>query len=346
MPKNAPEQTPEPKLIDIIPDRLLRLKIPMELPAAPGEKPVVSGSLNCYLIRTRSGRWAVIDTGFASPAGFAGWRMAVSTLGIGPKDIEYIILTHYHPDHAGMAGWFESWTDAPIYLHSIDIGAYYTELVDCQENTENTVLMMRRYGMEGTFSDIAEKQERVRGMFVEPCAHIIPMEEGAEFPVYKGSLKAVLAPGHTAGQCVFLWPEEKYLFAADLLLPVTFSPVCMHPYGDKDPIGSFIAALDRFLTLDIGDYTVLPGHGWPFDSPLQRAAAERQHYLDASEKYLEMCAAGANTPWLAALNIQSQGSRRRLRSLTGESIAYYEYLYGKGRLQKSEDGGVFRFRLP
>ena len=49
--------------------------------------------------------WTIIDTGFSSKKTKAIW----GTLIAGPLDgkpISRLIVTHYHPDHIGLAGWF------------------------------------------------------------------------------------------------------------------------------------------------------------------------------------------------------------------------------------------------
>ncbi|MEZ4656970.1 MAG: MBL fold metallo-hydrolase [Caldilineaceae bacterium] len=44
----------------------------------------------------------------AEPARCAGrWHAALAELAIGFADIRQIVLTHTHPDHFGMAGWFQ-----------------------------------------------------------------------------------------------------------------------------------------------------------------------------------------------------------------------------------------------
>jgi len=49
--------------------------------------------------------WTIIDTGFASKRGRGIWQ----TLLNGPlagKPVSRVVVTHHHPDHVGLAGWF------------------------------------------------------------------------------------------------------------------------------------------------------------------------------------------------------------------------------------------------
>ena len=44
-------------------------------------------------------------------------RRRLSQLGMGPKSIRGILLTHGHLDHAGNLAWLKEWTGAPVYGH-------------------------------------------------------------------------------------------------------------------------------------------------------------------------------------------------------------------------------------
>jgi len=55
---------------------------------------------NIYLLRTSSG-WIMIDAGW--PDTFAHLQRLLKQNGISADDIRYLLITHFHPDHAGLA---------------------------------------------------------------------------------------------------------------------------------------------------------------------------------------------------------------------------------------------------
>jgi len=57
-------------------------------------------STNSYLIRTNGG-WLMIDAGW--PDTFSQILRLLNQNGISVNEIDYLFVTHYHPDHAGLA---------------------------------------------------------------------------------------------------------------------------------------------------------------------------------------------------------------------------------------------------
>ena len=56
-------------------------------------------STNCYLIQAQDG-WLMIDTGW--PDTFSQLLQLLSQNNIAVNEINYLVVTHYHPDHAGL----------------------------------------------------------------------------------------------------------------------------------------------------------------------------------------------------------------------------------------------------
>ena len=68
--------------------------------------PMALDHVNVYALRDDDG-WTVIDTGFASKKSKAIWQDFIDgPLGGGP--VNKVIVTHHHPDHIGLAGWFQT----------------------------------------------------------------------------------------------------------------------------------------------------------------------------------------------------------------------------------------------
>jgi glyoxylase-like metal-dependent hydrolase (beta-lactamase superfamily II) len=78
-------------------DGILWLRLPL---------PMALDHVNIYALDDGDG-WTIVDTGFHSRRGEALWQ----TLLDGPlsaKPVTRVVATHHHPDHIGMAGWFQA----------------------------------------------------------------------------------------------------------------------------------------------------------------------------------------------------------------------------------------------
>ncbi|WP_163590539.1 MBL fold metallo-hydrolase, partial [Klebsiella variicola] len=65
-----------------------------------------------YLIEDGDG-WAVLDTGIDDAVTRAAWEALVA----GPlkgRRLTRLIVTHFHPDHIGLAGWLAERFEIPL----------------------------------------------------------------------------------------------------------------------------------------------------------------------------------------------------------------------------------------
>jgi len=67
--------------------------------------------VHCYLLRSSTGGWILVDTGLGSRDPEAKWRPVLDEL---DAPIEQIVVTHMHPDHVGGARDIQELTGAPV----------------------------------------------------------------------------------------------------------------------------------------------------------------------------------------------------------------------------------------
>src|SRR5271155_3898904 len=112
------------------------LRFPVADPPAPGETvPIAPGVLwlrmplpfaldhiNLWLIADGDA-WTIVDTGYAMPESKALWERIFAER-LGGRPVSRIIVTHYHPDHIGLADWLcerwrvRLWTTEKEWLHA------------------------------------------------------------------------------------------------------------------------------------------------------------------------------------------------------------------------------------
>ena len=98
--------------------RVFQFKVPM-----PANSLIPDGGLRytlVYALSTPSSGWVVIDAGLNTDDGFQAFQDQLSEAGIPAGDVALILITHAHPDHAGLANRIKELTGAQVAMHRLD----------------------------------------------------------------------------------------------------------------------------------------------------------------------------------------------------------------------------------
>lgn len=190
------------------------------------------------------------------------------------KPVRYLILTHWHGDHAQLAGLFvQRFPDLEIVAHPTLVEDLpgrmepaLAEEVDGLETALEAAEQRHRSGLdeEGELlapdasqelaAAIRRARERLRVLaetrIVRPTL-LVP----DELVLQRGErqIRVLHLPGHTEGDLVVVLPREKIVITGDLLDAIPFAG-----HGD---LTRWIASLDVLEQLEFE--TVIPGHGEP-----------------------------------------------------------------------------------
>lgn len=168
----------------------------------PGVYQASLGMVSVYLLCSADGV-TVIDTGIPGSAGKI--LAALREIGKGPADVRWILLTHLHMDHTGSALALQEATGAQLGMFPLDAELFEQgQAMRAAQPAPGAVnwLVSKMIGSAGP--------ARVAGARV---GHLL--QDGETLPFTDG-LRAIHAPGHTAGHLVFLWPRQGgVLFAGD-----------------------------------------------------------------------------------------------------------------------------------
>jgi hydroxyacylglutathione hydrolase len=148
----------------------------------------------------QDGRAAIVDTG--SNASVPRTLALLGQKGIRPEQVDYVLLTHIHLDHAGGAGLLMSRLPAArLCVHPR--GARH--IADPSRLIESTVAV---YG--------AEHARRVYGHILPvPAARIVETGEGAAIDLAGRVLTFIDTPGHARHHCCIVDAHSGSIFAGD-----------------------------------------------------------------------------------------------------------------------------------
>ena len=207
---------------------------------APNPSPLTGAGTNSYILGQE--RVAVIDPGPDDPAHLAALLAALAP----GERVGWIVLTHSHRDHAGLARALADATGAPM----LGFGPV-------EAGRSAVMAALAGTGLQGS--------EGVVGGFTpdETLGH------GATLDGDGWRLQALHTPGHMANHLCLRWGAA--VFSGDHVMGWA-STLVSPPEGD---MGQYMASLDALE--GVGAARLYPGHGAPVADPAARIAELRAH---------------------------------------------------------------------
>jgi len=242
--------------MDELGDGIRRVTLP--LPTRPGH-------VHAYLLPGEDG-WTLVDTGVGLPDAKEAWAAELEQAG---GRVATIFVTHFHPDHVGAAADLHELTGAPGVQGTLD----YAQCELVWGNPAWSERLLDWFRLHGAPDDVTNElvgQSSVYRPFIRYQRDPILVEAGEQVDGWE----LIAAPGHADGQLCLL--RDGVLVAADHLLGRITPTVGLWPASRADPLGDYLAALDR--TIELAPRIALPGHGDPIDDPAGRARELREHH--------------------------------------------------------------------
>ena len=182
-------------------------------------------SAHAYLVRG-SRRTVLIDSGL--PHTYEYLVEALADMGLAPADLDLVLLTHEHIDHAG--GAVRLADVCPIAAHRLAAN----KLVLLDEFT----MMSRAFAQE-----------------IEAFEIDVLLDEGCRINTGGITLHVLHTPGHCSGSICVFEPARRILFSADTLMANGILGGVLGSGNASD----YIESLERLANLRIDH--LMPGHG-------------------------------------------------------------------------------------
>ncbi|RVX44380.1 glyoxylase-like metal-dependent hydrolase (beta-lactamase superfamily II) [Nonomuraea polychroma] len=304
--------------------------VPVPIPGNP------LGYTLVYAIESPKGP-VLVDAGWNHPDAWEALSGGLAALGIDVRAVSGVVVTHFHPDHAGLAGQVREVSGGWIAMHESD-AALVTLMHELPESEHASFQtdMLRRAG-----ADPGEAMEAVSRP-TPPARPDRELRDGDLVDLPGRKLRAVHTPGHTPGHICLHLEDADRLFTGDHVLPDITPHIGIYPFDrdDVDPLGDFLESLDRVG--ELGPLDALPAHEWIFQDVAARAAEIRHHH---EEKLARLRALLAQRPepltiWeVAAMmtwNRPWDELSPMLRGMAaGEAAAHLRTLEARGAVRRS-----------
>ncbi|MEM6940301.1 MAG: MBL fold metallo-hydrolase [Pseudomonadota bacterium] len=319
--------------IEVAPGVLwLRLPLPMKL-----------DHVNVYAL-DEGDCWTIIDTGFGSNKSKEIWAEILA----GPlkgKPVGRVIVTHHHPDHIGLAGWFQAQHGAELL--TTRTAWLTTRMLTLDEQDVAPPETLQFYRHAGMSPEILAKRSTERPFNFADIVAPLPLgytriKQGDSLQIAGRTWDVHIGNGHAPEHATFWSRDDNLVLAGDQILPSISPNIGVYPTEPMaDPIAEWLEACERLSALARTDHLVLGGHKLPFTGLPKRIAQLIDNHHGALHRLLAHIehpkAAGE---CFAPLFKRKIGDGEYGLALV-EAVAHLSHLYQTGlatRQLRAEDG--------
>lgn len=305
--------------------------------------PFPPGHVNLWLIEDGEG-WLAVDAGARSEESVTLWSRLLSE-GLEGRPLSHLLVTHFHPDHVGLAGWLCERTGAAMLMPRTEyLMARFLSLDTDEGMTAQQLDFARAAGCPASYREFLAARGPLYARAVTPLPRSYRrIADGDSLSIGGRSWTVITGGGHAPEMAALHCAALGLLIAADQILPRITPYIgvgATEPLAD--PLADFLASNERFRALP-AETLVLPSHGAPFRGLHARIDAIAAHHAER----LDTLAAGLEQPltaWDAARILFPRVLEdRQIGFAVGETLAHLNRLVAEGRAVR-EAGEVPRYR--
>ena len=303
----------------------LRLPLPMAL-----------DHVNIYALDEGCG-WTIVDAGLDTPECRDAWRAALA----GPlagKPITRVLLTHFHPDHVGLAGWFMAEHGAALWTTRTSWLLARMLILDEHPRPQPETLAFWRAG--GMPAAELERRATSRPFNFADIAAPLPLgfhriAEGEVIAAGGRRWRVRMGEGH-APEMATLWSlDDNLVLGADQLLQRISPNIGVHASEPRaDPLAEWFESSARLAAFAREDHLVLPGHDLPYTGLPARMAQLIENHHGALAR-LRAHLAEPRTAWECfEVLFRREVSEGTMMLALAEAVAHLNYLHHRGEVAR------------
>ena len=308
----------------------------------------VPGSLNhinLWLLEDGDGL-TLVDSGLDIAPARDAWEALLA----GPlagRPLTRILVTHFHPDHLGLAGWLARRFAAPLWMTRGEWLFARMLTADIRDAPPPEALA---YWRAAGWSEerIAAEAEKGWGRFASVVSEVpvsfVRIEAGDTIRIGGRDWRVVIGSGHSPEHACLVDEAGRLMIAGDQVLPRITSNVSLSlSEPEADPLGDWLASIARLRELP-DDLLVLPSHGEPFTglhARLDALAEGHRGRLDALHEQLAEPKRAVDCFGVLFGRRIEDGS---MGLATGEALAHLRRLEVEGKAVREVKDGVHWYR--
>ena len=199
----------------------------------------------------------LVDTGPRSDAALAALETGLAAADVRLEDIELVLVTHHHADHAGLAATIQRRAGARVCAHE-QLADYLVHLSErVAEEKEFFRGFLAEQGTPEHLRGTSTGYWRWLDASSEACVVDAPLAEGGTIVAGGRTLRVLHRPGHSETDTLFVDDADGEAFVGDHLL--TTPAYAEQGPRTTRPLARYLENLQRLAREDPG--TLRTGHG-------------------------------------------------------------------------------------
>ncbi|MBT9492589.1 MAG: MBL fold metallo-hydrolase [Paucibacter sp.] len=326
------------------------------LEIAPGVRwlrmglPFALDHINLWLLRDHvdgQDGWAIVDCGVANEGTKANWEQVFASH-LDGLPVLRVIVTHFHPDHMGLAAWLTEKWQCRLSISATDYNL--ARLASGSTVGMGGAAAAAFFASHGLTDEDSLAKIRGRASYYPSMVPAVPssfrrLMDGLILKIGAHDWVCHTGYGHAPEHISLHCPNLGLLISGDMVLPrisTNVSVVDVEP--EADPLTLYLDSLKRMLALP-ADSLVLPSHGKPFIGLHARVDQLQEHHAERLAEVEQACAAKpCHAAELLELMFKRKLDLHQTTFAMGESVAHLNALWLSGRLRRGlGSDGIYRF---
>jgi glyoxylase-like metal-dependent hydrolase (beta-lactamase superfamily II) len=299
--------------------------------------PISLDHINLWLLRDGDG-WVIVDSGLDSPICKQVWDQVFDSF-LTPESVKRIIVTHFHPDHIGLASWLARRCECKIWITKGEFN-HYQAIVNREPKTHTIAAkqFVDEIGFPEGYADTymrffsVDEKDPLSRVQEEQCEFI---KDGDELLIDGKRWQIVMGNGHSPEHACLYCAELATLISGDQALPRISSNISVYIINRlEDPLGDWLDSCARLRDTIPNDTLVLPSHQEPFiglDLRMQQLIDD--HHAQLNRLRLKVVEPTTAFEACSVLFDRELNEGETLMA-TGETLAHINYLWHRDEVSR------------
>ena len=302
------------------------------------------GHVNVYLLEMQGG-WVLIDTGSNTEACREYLTLVLESVCSPRSPLRHVIVTHFHPDHVGLAGWLVSQGATLQMTKSCWLSTRLLRLETEADYLQASTSFLRRAGLNEL--EIAQLKRSTRRSFAQSVTPLsetyVRLQDGARLPIGARTWQVLTADGHASEHATF-WSDDLLAILGDQVLPNVSTNLSIHPSEpEANPVAEWLFSCDKLAARAAPETLGLPGHNLPFHGIAKRCEQLVAVQLTVLQRLLDFLTRPRTALECLRVVYGRDLASHEFSLLLSETVGFLNHLCHTGQISRQLTGAALRY---